>query len=463
MAITLTEPVNYIVHQRDVSLETASVTIAGTYTTSLGTAEAKITAFSGGATIVDWTEIDASPSGNVFSGALTIPQGGWYLVQVRDGDNVGDTDVGSNKLGVGVIVATAGQSNMARFYPTVYGTASHDLLSLYNVSAWQHYPTGQGAGATTLGNKLATVLGIPIGLIDGSVGGTGLTTGGDSGSGYWLDTAGSSVYDDFQVKVNAAAPNGVEVIMWIQGENDSTRGVSYATHLAGMSTLMTNIRTDISNMNDTTNLPFIAAEIGSDATAGTTDAEANDIRNAIVDGVEANDDAYLGATTLDIARADDVHWTPTGQEIAAVRLALSYLKLLDAVTYSGLGPVINSYVTNSTTETDILIVDNGGTDFTPTSAITEFEVLDDGTPVTVSAAIRQNAHTIRLTHTAISGVKTIRYMYKAVPTITGVVIDDTTETLPLRSAGNGISERATSSGSGATNNRTLRNRIRRNR
>jgi len=463
MAITLTEPVNYIVHQRDVSLGTADVTIAGTYTSSLGTAEAKITNFVGGATVVDWTEIDASPAANAFSGTLTIPEGGWYLVQVRDGQNTGDTDVGSNKMGVGIVVACAGQSNMRRMFQFATTEVVNDLVSLYNVSAWQHYPALQGAGAISIGNTIAVNTGLPVGLVEGAVGGTGLVSGADIGNGYWLDTSASSIYDDFKVKVNAAAPNGVECVFWIQGETDANVGTSHVDYQAGLGTLITNIRADIANMSSFPDLPFIAAEIGSDTTVGTDDDESTAIRTAIVEAMAENSDAYLGANTIDAPLTDTVHYTEAGQVAVAERLGLSYLKVLELVSYSGLGPVMTSYITNSSTQTDILMVHNGGTAFTPTSAITGFEVLDDGVDAAISAAVLLQNHIIRLTHAAVSGVKTVRYQYESAPTLTGVVVDNTSEALPLRSAGGGISEKATGGSSGATSQRAVRNRMRKGR
>lgn len=92
-----------------------SVTLSGTQSGDVAI-EARVLDYDTGlATVLDWTAIDASPSGGTFSGILSsIPEGGWYRIQCRPvgGGGTIDTYANGDVFGVGLLIALAGQSNL---------------------------------------------------------------------------------------------------------------------------------------------------------------------------------------------------------------------------------------------------------------------------------------------------------------------------------------------------------------
>ena len=103
--------------QRDIGGTTKSVTVSGTYSNmDWSRVEARVLRHGTDTAVVDWTTIDPTPEGGTFSGDLTVPQGGWYRVEVRALDGSGSvigSSRGTNKWGVGMIILVIGQSNMS--------------------------------------------------------------------------------------------------------------------------------------------------------------------------------------------------------------------------------------------------------------------------------------------------------------------------------------------------------------
>jgi hypothetical protein len=78
--------------------------------------EARVLQHGTNTAVVDWTRIDSTPGGGTFSGNLTVPQGGWYNIEVQALDSAGSvigSSRGTNKWGVGMIILCIGQSNMS--------------------------------------------------------------------------------------------------------------------------------------------------------------------------------------------------------------------------------------------------------------------------------------------------------------------------------------------------------------
>src|SRR5690606_8394319 len=91
---------------------------------------------------LDWATIDSTPGGGTFSGNLTIPQGGWYNIEVRAVDGSGTmiaSSRGTNKWGVGMIILAIGQSNMVGMGHPPFTVADSDLAVNYsNAGRWEH-------------------------------------------------------------------------------------------------------------------------------------------------------------------------------------------------------------------------------------------------------------------------------------------------------------------------------------
>ena len=75
---------NYRVFQRDIGGTSKSVTISGTYSNmNWNRVDARVLQHRHQYEVVDWTTIDSTPGGGTFSGILTVPQGGWYNIEIR--------------------------------------------------------------------------------------------------------------------------------------------------------------------------------------------------------------------------------------------------------------------------------------------------------------------------------------------------------------------------------------------
>ena len=131
-----------------------------------------------------------------------------------------------------------------------------------------------------------------------------------------------------------------------------------------------------------------------------------------------------------------LHLTEASQEIEAVRAAQSiafHEVGTGSYTYWR-GPRAVGYEIIDSTHTDIHLTHDGGTDFTPTTAITGFEVYNGSSWLTPSAAVRQDASTVRLTH-ASATVSDVRLFYGGLLDVTGVIKDNTALTLPIEPFG----------------------------
>ena len=115
--IAVSDFADYRVFQRDIGGTSKSVTVGGTYSNmDWDHVEARVLRDGSNTAVVDWTTIDSTPGGGTFSGVLSVPQGGWYNVEVRALDGEGSvigSSRGTNKWGVGMIILVIGQSNMS--------------------------------------------------------------------------------------------------------------------------------------------------------------------------------------------------------------------------------------------------------------------------------------------------------------------------------------------------------------
>ena len=100
-AIQVNDFANYRVFQRDIGGTSKSVTVSGTYSSmNWNRVEARVLEHGTDTAVVDWTILDPTPGEETFSGSLTVPQGGWYNVEIRALDAAGaviDSSRGTNK------------------------------------------------------------------------------------------------------------------------------------------------------------------------------------------------------------------------------------------------------------------------------------------------------------------------------------------------------------------------------
>jgi hypothetical protein len=408
----------------------ADIVVSGTYTQQMDAIEARVLKDGTVEAVVPWTVIDASPRNGIFVGTLTdVPQGGWYNLQVRSTTNPEISVRGTQKWGVGMLVACLGQSNMKEWFYTGTNLEAHPFLRKFNETGWSALGK-QGNAAIAFGNKLIDRLGIPVGLLDFSKNGSGLRKEADWGTGYWEDTAPGSIYHRFISGVSETG-GAIEFVIWIQGEADAARGtVTEEEYAASLERFITNqVRMDITNSSDFQDLPFLVVMMIK--RPGGKDKPHQAIRNAQKQVAETLPNSYLAATTLDLKNHGRQHLTPDAYIPLGLRVAQSILHLLGKETYHR-GPKVTDVNQIDSQTIEIRIQHHGGSDFTPASGITGWAVIAGGAPVPITKIYRHDPHTIRirLEH-PLNNKAEIRYLYGAMPDVRHPVLDNSPMSLPL--------------------------------
>jgi hypothetical protein len=410
--------------------QSADIVVSGIYRGQMEAIETRVVRNNTIEEIVPWTVIDSAPRNGIFVGKLAdVPQGGWYNIQVRSHNDHTVFINGQHKWGVGMLVACLGQSNMKEWFYTGTDLEAHSLLRKFTDNGWSALGK-QGNAAIAFGNRIIDRLGIPIGLLDYSNNGSGLRKEADWGTGYWEDTAPGSIYNRFISGVSDTG-GAAEFVIWIQGEADAARGtVTEEEYAASLERFITNqVRMDITNGSDFEDLPFLVVMMIK--RPGGKDKPHQAIRNAQKHVAENVTNNYLAATTLDLKNHGRQHLTPKAYITLGHRVAQSILHVLGEETYHRGPKVIDvNRIDNRTIE--IRIQHNGGSDFTPASGITGWEVLAKGAPVPITKVYRHDPQTIRIRlERPLDDKAEIRYLYGAIPDVRRPVFDNSPMSLPL--------------------------------
>lgn len=247
-AITLTSLSSRTIVQRNDS-NLATLAVGGMFSESATAIEARVVARSGfGGTTTDWQVIDAAPAGGNYLGALTAT-GGWYDVEVRAVN--GALAVGSatvERIGVGEIFVTAGQSNSANEGADGPLAPADDRVSAFSpTTGWraaydpQPVATGtKGSPWPSLGDQLAAKYDVPIGFYSVGWSGTGIQ--------HWLPGATpigpTPLYDRLKSAVRQFGADGVRAVLWHQGETDNLFNTSTAVYASRLQTVIDQSRID---------------------------------------------------------------------------------------------------------------------------------------------------------------------------------------------------------------------------
>jgi sialate O-acetylesterase len=167
-----------------------------------------------------WTELsNVSVSGTSWKAAMTgLPIGGEYKAQFRALNGSGaitDSSAVIQNLLVGDIWVCAGQSNMqGQPGATIDAAHVHTLLtSGLGGSTNSQWGTSPTSGPTTsMGNRLYSLTGVPIGIVYAAAGGTGLTD--------WFFAAGNNLFTTMSNFVRTKTGWKVGGFLWYQGENE---------------------------------------------------------------------------------------------------------------------------------------------------------------------------------------------------------------------------------------------------
>jgi hypothetical protein len=410
--------------------QSADIVVSGTYKGQVEAIEARVVRNNTIEEIVPWTVIDSALRNGIFVGTLAdVPQGGWYNIQVRSHNDHSIFINGQHQWGVGMLIACLGQSNMKEWFHTGKDLGAHALLRKFSDRGWSKL-ADQGNAAIAFGNRLIERLGIPVGLLDYSVNGSGLRKEADWGTGYWEDTSPNSIYDRFVAGVSKAG-GAAEFVIWIQGEADAARGTvtknEYADSLEHF--IINQVRSDIANGSDRENLPFLVVMMIK--RPGGKDGPHQDIRDAQKHVVENVAECYLAATTLDLKNHGRQHLTPKAYISMGNRVAQTVLHVLGKETYHR-GPNVTNVKQIDSSTLEIAIKHNGGNDFKPAAGITGWEVISKGTSVPIVKVYRHDPQTIRiLLERPLADQAQIRYLYGAMPDAKNPVLDNSPLSLPL--------------------------------
>lgn len=349
-----------------------SITISGTYTGSPDAIQARVVDASTGAAMVDWATIAAAPTGGVFAGAIAVPQGAWYKLQVRDSVNTAITAAGTNKFGVGMVVGMIGQSNMValgnaysvfplsdprvvEFKPSAYHRIGqiNDAYPPSTVSGGYPDFTSDGTradGITFIGNLIAKHIGIPVAFIERAIGGTRLDE-------YWL--TGQAGWTAFAAAVTAAGGD-MEMCLWYQGES-SAHYRSTAQMVSELGALQSQLHTLTGRTS--ANFKFGVMSLGPGSYDSSLEGEFGNMRSAQVQFATGTAGAFLLGAVHDTSTGGDVvHLTSAEISRISKRVAKTVLFQCGYGT-SGAGPRITG-ASRSGTSVTINIAHSGGTALT---------------------------------------------------------------------------------------------------
>ena len=246
--LTLSRPKTRQVVQRDGSNQ-ASIRLQGVCSGTAARLEARAVVMPGATNngvSTDWVVVAESPTNGPFTGVLPgVTAGGWYRVEVR-AMNAGTTVLAAmavDRVGVGDVFVTAGQSNAACFgSPTQRPT--DDRVSAYTLSSgtWRFATDPQpdnsggiGSGGSawpTLGSLLVQSNQVPVGFVGVAYGGSALNQ--------WLP--GTSFFLYLTNALRALGTNGVRAVLWHQGESDSLNNTTASTYAQQLSNVVASSR-----------------------------------------------------------------------------------------------------------------------------------------------------------------------------------------------------------------------------
>jgi hypothetical protein len=320
---------------------------------------------------------------------------------------------------IGKILIGYGQSNWlghmaAASSPPAAGTGT----TYWDGSAWATSPAVNGA--RELLNFLATDTGYPWGIISGGAVGVPIEQlMAGYGSGYFEALAASV----------AAAGGDADYIVWHQGEgNADGSGVTIASYLSNLDTLHQSLCTLVGKTRAT--LPLVVSSL---ATTSDTPTSANwDLMQRKLLDSESLTGVFYSHSNTDAVRRDSYHWDGASYGRSGRRYAQTVAKLLTVEAQPANWFVASAAVVDAT-HTDVTVTHKLGTDFTPTSGITGFDVSqDNGANWVPGTGARQSATVIRLTHSSIgTGQKLVRYQYGVLPDVSAPVLDNSSIAVPL--------------------------------
>lgn len=271
---------------------------------------------------VPWTAVTSYGDGN-YTGNIELKAGGWYTIKVRAKYNNEYCEAQIEKVGIGDIFLTAGQSNSASFGQQKT-TPDNDTVSTWNPNndtwvfaadpqiSWDGsfiqytHTNGQNTGGSpwpTLGDYLTEKYHVPIGFISAGWGSSKVSD--------FLPNSAQGHYTRLKTPLQHFGVNGIKAVLWHQGESDAIDGTTAEQYKSDLLTVINESRKDAGY-----DIPWIIAT----ASYHTDPRATEDNEKKIVEGQIAacNEINILqGPNTNDMLTGyrssyDNVHFNETG-------------------------------------------------------------------------------------------------------------------------------------------------------
>jgi len=409
-----------------------------------GFPQVRVTYATGGAVVTNWTTaIVISASGGKGRAVARIPQGGYYLHEMRDGQQIANpatTSKGTKSWGVGINIIALGQSNMLSTlaaggpFDPVPGESDHEFglwfagkvnAVVFGTSGFFQpnnagQPSGGSESASTGGGTLSTMRiiaqrlqakygkVIPVGLIPWGFSGKDIGELSPDGalSSALFNGSGSTANNIGMKSPPNVFAGDFEVVAWHQGESSNQR--DRANYLQALKDLYTNLLAHVAPFGRTAErLAFLPAILGPYDNVSAIEGK----RGAVLDldaFARANGwpKVRAGWNCLDLDPSDggdglhfqDVSGGNQYRRWSVKRMTQAILWALDCSTFTGLGPRISG-ITRSGNLLTVTVAHDGGSALTvrnSSAAITGWSVKNaGGVAVTPTVAIA-SANTVTL-------------------------------------------------------------------
>ena len=353
--------------QSNQSLNGADRLFSGTYDGVAEPIEGRLVDAVNGAPLSPWQVLDAAPDDGTWSGSLlAIPAGGWYRLEARKANSNGDATVSGERFGVGLVVLTLGQSNMARMFtedaadgsPVAPQAPAHDLtwrLGYGEPSGYDYerprdadipvtWGPVTGSGGIRLANRLQSTFGVPVLILDLALDWTGIDA-------HWNELDGPFV--GWSRLLSALQQvDGIGAVVWAQGAYDAINrpDITAEDYLASLDTLYGRLRAATDQVDDPA-FGIVHLNRGDYTQDGRFDASFQAIRRAQRQWIETRPQGFAAGTALDIElstrpEAGVGHFWATGYELLADRIAQG---LSDALAPTTLGAsIVGGQLTQAT-------------------------------------------------------------------------------------------------------------------
>jgi VCBS repeat-containing protein len=211
-----------------------------------------------------------------------------------------------------------------------------------------------------------------------------------------------------------AAGQPITGIIWSQGEQDAASLVGDTAvqitvdhYVAATQAIFDYFRAELGDAD----LPIYIQELG--ATTRVWEHGFDEIRAAQIEIAQADPDVHIAAVTYDLPLNDTVHYTGSGYQTAAHRLAQFVAEDLGAAsaTYAHGPKMTSAALAGGDTQIVISIAHDGGTDFSPGNSIDGFLVADKAGFIVPTSVERISPTQIRLSFAeALAGDVTVWYI-----------------------------------------------------